>query len=677
MYHREEHSNTKMSFNFFYNPAGATGAGQDTQYETFMNDINNNGNANNNAQQQNQSQPGGQQQQGQSNSAGGGGITFPLPPQYQQQLNQLQQNSVPFQQQQNNQPQQQQPYGGGGGGQQQQINTNQQQQVHIQAQLQAQAQLQVQQQQQLHQQIQQQAQQIQQLTNASQSQQQNQQQQSVVAVPPPLRGDPTGGLLGTDLTAASVELAEAFQAHQAAQQGRKRQRALASLLQQARNTTSNRRSTNKALEEDDDDDDDNASYNDEEDDDDEDDEGGTKRQSKRSKTDKDAKLSRRQRPPKTNITRTRYSNDFKMRVVQEIEEPGYGTIADISKHYGVAEQTLRDWSKNKDKISQAVQRRGNMKANPVNHLEHVTNALLKFMDEFSQTGDSIHGDTTITARMIAEKGQEIKRQILEADAREPFLSEASRKATKKFSASLSWGKKWVRQYARPAKTTQVPQNLEGLSKEELVRLLRSVASEREALTKKAGGDGPSNNSYALGDQFQQQQQTAQLLDGDGSLDGIVYTKKILPNIPSPPRVKPSAAYKVDQAKTRIAETLASLIKKKGHNWKGRPTAEMTEEVPTLENVRELFEHYPEVNKTARSYRWQLSGEEIVDWLGCPKYVHPVKFDGKVVCTIGQNASVYAFAGYDSMLAKYEQGTNTLTLKVKTFTAGTGNIPGCT
>ena len=351
---------------------------------------------------------------------------------------------------------------------------------------------------------------------------------------------------------------------------------------------------------------------------------------------------------------------------------------------GVAEQTLRDWSKNKYKISQAVQRRGNMKANPVNHLEHVTNALLRFMDEFSQTCDSIHGDTTITARMIAEKGQEIKRQILEADAREPFLSEASRKATKKFSASLSWGKKWVRQYAKPAKTTQVPQNLEGLSKEELVRLLRSVASEREALTKKEGSDDAGNYSHALADHSQQHPQAAQLLGGDGSLpqlghgrDGTYNPKKILPDIPSPPRVKPSAVYKVDQAKTRIAETLASLIKKKGHNWKGRPTAEMTEEVPTLENVRELFDGYPEVNKTARSYRWQLSGEQIVEWLGCPKYVHPVKFDGKVVCTIGQNASVYAFAGYDSMLAKYEQGTNTLTLKVKTFTAGTGNIPGCT
>ena len=146
---------------------------------------------------------------------------------------------------------------------------------------------------------------------------------------------------------------------------------------------------------------------------------------------------------------------------------------------------------------------------------------------------------------------------------------------------------------------------------------------------------------------------------------------LLPFIPTPPRVKLPPQYKVDQAKTRIAEKLTTLIKKKSHNWKGRPTTELIEDVPTLEAVRELFLGFPEINKTARSYRWQLTGKQLVKWLGCPKYVHPVKFEGKVVCTIGQPAYVYAFAGYDSMLAKYEQGSGTLTLKVKTYTAGTG------
>lgn len=665
-------------FNYFYQPPAAA-AGQ--EYEAMMNSLdmnmhnngtnnnNNNNNANNNntnadPQQQQQAQQQQTQLQGQQGQPGPQ-VGVPFPPQFQQQLNQLQQ------QQQQVQMQGQQPGGPATAGVPfpphfpQQLNQNQnqnnnnstQQQQHpqqhnnnnnntygqmttnqaqLQVQLQAQAQLQVQQQQQLHQQLQQQAQQIQQLTAAS-----------VVAVPPPL-GDPTGLLGAAD---AAGELAEAF--------GGGVGGAMAGM----------KRNLGVAQQQDDDGDDDDSftdGDDDDDDDDDNDDRDGPFSNRKRAKhLDKDGKLTRRQRPPKTNITRTRYSNDFKMRVVHEIEEPGYGTIADISKHYSVAEQTLRDWIKNKDKIILSVQRRGGMKANPVNHLEHVTQALLKYMDEYHETGS----ETPITARMIADKGQSIKRQLLQQDAQTPFLTEASRKATKKFSSSLSWGKKWVRQYAKSAKTTQVPQDLDSLSKEELMRMLRSVASEREALmAPKKDCDGV-DASLGGGE-------TDIHGEGAGAVPGMFNHKQIMPFIPAPPRIKPSAVYKIDQAKTRIAETLANMIKKKGHNWKGRPSTEVTEDVPSLENVRELFVGYPEVNKTARSYRWQLNGDQIVEWLGISKYVHPVKFDGKVVCTIGQNDNIYAFAGYDSMLAKYEQGTSTLTLKVKTFTAGTGNIPGC-
>jgi hypothetical protein len=396
------------------------------------------------------------------------------------------------------------------------------------------------------------------------------------------------------------------------------------------------------------------------------------------------KISRRQRPPKTSITRTRYSNDFKMRVVSELEEPGYGTITDISKHYRVAEQTLRDWMKNKNKIIDAVQRRGNMKANPINHLKHVTQALLQFMDDHYSAAGPLGDEQPVTARVIAAKGNEIKQQLLDQDARQPFLTENERKMTHKFSASLSWGKKWVRQYARP-KTTQVPQDLEQLSKEELVRLLRSVASEREQLEQSQIAPrqgGPTNGTAnRVSDNGRNRHNAggnggidlASLLNGAPPKPIYVKPSSLLPLIPSPPRVK--VTYNIDQAKARISEMLTALIKKKAHNWKGRPTTELTEAVPTLDAARELMKGYTETNKTARSYRWQLTGAEVVQWLKCPKYVHPIKFEGKVVCTIGQPAYVYAFAGYDSMLVKYEQSSAMLTIRLKTFTAGTGNIPG--
>jgi hypothetical protein len=220
--------------------------------------------------------------------------------------------------------------------------------------------------------------------------------------------------------------------------------------------------------------------------------------------------------------------------------------------------------------------------------------------------------------------------------------------------------------------------LEDLSKEELVRLLRSVASEREALEQNIvprKGSAVVGNEASAGGAANANPPSATPTAGNPR-NNSVKPHNLLPFIPSPPRIKISPVYKVDQAKVRIADTLATLIKKKAHNWKGRPTTEMTEEVPTLEAARELMAGYPEINKTARSFRWQLTGDQVVEWLNCPKYVHPVKFEGKVVCTIGQPAYVYAFAGYDSMLAKYEQGSATMTMKVKTFTAGTGNIPGC-
>jgi len=231
-------------------------------------------------------------------------------------------------------------------------------------------------------------------------------------------------------------------------------------------------------------------------------------------------------------------------------------------------------------------------------------------------------------------------------------------------------------FSRNVSTTQVPQDLESLSKEELVNLLRSVVSERESGSggsgKVNGGDGGDGD-----DDDDALEPTGVPIPGLPT-NSALKASNLLPFLPAPPRAKAVPQYNVAQAKTRIAETMSSLIKKRPHHWKGRPTTELTESVPSLEAARELFKGFEDtaVNKTARSYRWQLTGEQVIEWLNCPKYIHPVKFEGKVVCTIGQPAYVYAFAGYDSMLAKFEQGTNTLTLKVKTFTAGTGNIPGC-
>lgn len=175
------------------------------------------------------------------------------------------------------------------------------------------------------------------------------------------------------------------------------------------------------------------------------------------------------------------------------------------------------------------------------------------------------------------------------------------------------------------KATQVPTDLEDLPKEELVRLLRSVASEREIFERSNnsasatsrnnddGGGRGENSGYIPNS-------NKAMASFSPSLPAPKTSATLLPYIPPPPRVKPPPSFKIEQAKARIADTASSLIKKKAHNWKGRPCTDVTEEIPNLEAARELFKGYKEINKTARSYRWHLTGDQVVEWLDCPKYV---------------------------------------------------------
>ena len=53
---------------------------------------------------------------------------------------------------------------------------------------------------------------------------------------------------------------------------------------------------------------------------------------------------------------------------------------------------------------------------------------------------------------------------------------------------------------------------------------------------------------------------------------------------------------------------------------------------------------------------------------------PVAFDGKVLCFAGSRPTIYAYAGMESLEVKWESSSNLLTLKFRTFFAGSGR-PG--
>ncbi len=62
----------------------------------------------------------------------------------------------------------------------------------------------------------------------------------------------------------------------------------------------------------------------------------------------------------------------------------------------------------------------------------------------------------------------------------------------------------------------------------------------------------------------------------------------------------------------------------------------------------------------------------VEKLGWEAAVHPVKFSGRTFAPRGASVSVYAIAGYDSIVLSYAPKTGLVTAKVRKYLAATGN-----
>ena len=75
--------------------------------------------------------------------------------------------------------------------------------------------------------------------------------------------------------------------------------------------------------------------------------------------------------------------------------------------------------------------------------------------------------------------------------------------------------------------------------------------------------------------------------------------------------------------------------------------------------------------TARMTRWVLAGNDVSRFLGIERLVHPVKFDGMVLSFGGAPVNVYAWAAFESLEVKFENASKVLTLKARTFLAGSG------
>ncbi|CAB9502143.1 Jerky protein homolog-like [Seminavis robusta] len=177
------------------------------------------------------------------------------------------------------------------------------------------------------------------------------------------------------------------------------------------------------------------------------------------------------------ITRIRYSNDFKVKLLDELEVLNV-TVAEMARRHKLPEATIRDWVKTKDKIITAqVNRRGSAKSNSRDNLQKVTDTLRTFMDMNDRLEASGSSKLPITNAMIAKQGQEIKALLLEKDAKKPFLTAQERKTLNAFNASIWWSKKWARKHnlhsvghreaakAAAALSSQVPEIRRSYSKD--------------------------------------------------------------------------------------------------------------------------------------------------------------------------------------------------------------------
>jgi hypothetical protein len=186
--------------------------------------------------------------------------------------------------------------------------------------------------------------------------------------------------------------------------------------------------------------------------------------------------------------------------------------------------------------------------------------------------------------------------------------------------------------------TQVPIDLDSLPKEELVRLLKRVANERNDLNSRA-------------------------------------TKKPKAAAVVAAAAAATPAFNVAVTKKRIASSTIKAIKKAAHNRAKKPWTEISESLPNVEAAVALFAGCHSSSNTPRMTKWELSGAAIATWLGTSQFVHPVKFDGKLMCFGGVKPKIHAWATYETLQVKFEKKTGHLTLKFRTFMVGCGNPDG--
>ena len=122
---------------------------------------------------------------------------------------------------------------------------------------------------------------------------------------------------------------------------------------------------------------------------------------------------------------------------------------------------------------------------------------------------------------------------------------------------------------------------------------------------------------------------------------------------------------------RLRDKVVKAVKKTSHNDRKKPYSEISDGCASRAVAVALMGGLHPKSDTARMTRWALTGNDVSMFLGIERLVHPVKFDGMVLSFGGLPANVYAWAAFESLEIKYENASKVLTLKSRTFLAGSG------
>ena len=122
---------------------------------------------------------------------------------------------------------------------------------------------------------------------------------------------------------------------------------------------------------------------------------------------------------------------------------------------------------------------------------------------------------------------------------------------------------------------------------------------------------------------------------------------------------------------RLRDKVVKAVKKTAHNDRKKPYSEISDGCASRAVAVALMNGLHPKSDTARMTRWTLTGNDVSRFLGIERLVHPVKFDGMVLSFGGAPVHVYAWAAFESLEIKFENASKVLTLKARTFLAGSG------